>query len=126
MIKSTFRYKTDSDTLLVLSRENGTLLNKIELTRDLENTGKISADIENVQVNDELQCIVVFREDMLLRVFNADGELLCNIKLTMSNDYDRFNVTKDFGIAFYYLSQNEIQHLKYESLLSKSRCDRED
>jgi len=54
---------------------------------------------------------------MLLRVFNIDGEILCYTNLTLSIDFDRFNVTITIEVAFYYIIQNLIQYCGWFSKL---------
>ncbi len=108
-------YLSNRKRLFVYSRQEGNVVNELELLGDLN-----GEDLGAVCVDSELNCYSLCRQSMKLRVVSAreGGRVVYNEVLSVSNDFDRFNLTggESAGceLAFYYLDQNEIQYLRIE------------
>ena len=104
--------KHDSDKHLnVYSRTDGSLTTKIYL----EDNKFDDDDLNRIQVyftdSADLRVIIVSRRYTQVNVLNEAGCCLNNLNFVKSN-FDRFSITTEKSLAFYYEKENKIQFLR--------------
>ncbi len=104
--------KHDSDKHLnVYSRVNGSLSTKI----DLEDDKYDDEDLNRIQVffteSEDLRIVIVSRRFTQVNVLTEAGYCMKQFYFIKSN-FDRFSLTTEKSLAFYYEKENIIQFLR--------------
>lgn len=102
----------EENNLKVYSRINGNICNVLQLNdADFDESDFKKVEIKFIN-SSEFKIVIISKVKMLIKVLNDSGRVLKESNLVLRGDFDRFSITDNNLLAFYYETDNSIEFLK--------------